>query len=154
MHRLRWFIAALIAAAASPQQKPEIADLSFMAGCWEVRDGAARIQETWLKPSGGTMIGMSRTVKEGKTASAEFMTIRQDESGLVLQVQVGLGGRPIPFRLIRLSPAEAVFSNHEHDFPQRIVYRHMPTGLFARTEGMVEGKERAMDYAMEPASCR
>ena len=41
-----------------------------------------------------------------------------------------------------------------HDFPQRILYRKVEGGLFARIEGVDKGKPRSVDFPMTAASCR
>ena len=46
-----------------------------------------------------------------------------------------------------------VFENPKHDFPQRIRYRLKGDTLHARIEGTINGKERAIDFPYQRASC-
>ncbi len=127
-----------------------IAQLVFMAGCWV--NGPT--EEVWLKPAGGTMLGVSRTVKEGKTTFTEYMQVVEEEGTLVMKVQLRLAAKMTAFKLIRLESNEAVFSNPEHDFPQRIIYRRQPDGsLFARIEGNLNGMPAHEDYPMKRGRC-
>ena len=62
------------------------------------------------------------------------------------------GGKITAFKLISFTNQEATFSNPEHDFPQRIIYRREPNGsLFARMEGNRNAKPAHEDYPMKRA---
>ena len=39
-----------------------IEKLSWLAGCWEQKDAQRHVEEQWMAPRGGTMLGMGRTV--------------------------------------------------------------------------------------------
>jgi hypothetical protein len=125
-----------------------------MAGCWEGQIGPVRIEEQWNKPAGGTMLGLSRNMKDGKVIFSEFMRINQDEGKIVYMARIGTKATPTPFELISMSADEAVFENLAHPFPQRIRYRREANGsLFARIEGVDKGKDRSEDFPMRRASC-
>jgi hypothetical protein len=148
--RAALFAIGLIAA----ENKPDVAQLAWMAGCWEGQTGPVRIEEQWSKPAGGAMLGLSRNMKDGKVIFSEFMRINQDEGKIVYTARIGTKATPTPFVLIRMSPDEVVFENPAHPFPQRIRYRREADGsLFARIEGVDKGKERGEDYPMQRARC-
>ena len=48
------------------EDKPCIVQLAWLAGCWEGQIGPVRIEEQWNKPAGGSMLGLSRNMKDGK----------------------------------------------------------------------------------------
>ncbi|HJV41052.1 DUF6265 family protein, partial [Caulobacter sp.] len=67
---------ALALAATPPAPPSEIDKLAFMAGCWTLTwPNGTKIEEQWLAPAGGTMLGMSRSVRDGKLREYEFMRI-------------------------------------------------------------------------------
>src|SRR5687768_17246364 len=70
--------------ALGQAQKASTDGLGWMAGCWEVtaRNGTMVISEQWMKPAGGSLIGMSRTVSGGKTVAWEFIRIVTDADGI------------------------------------------------------------------------
>jgi hypothetical protein len=147
---MRFTFLALVAflsggAAADLQQ------LSFLSGCW----AAAGVEEVWLKPEGGSMMGLSRTVKGGKTVFTEFLYISTNaDGGIVLNVQLKLAGKSTQFTLAEATDGSAMFSNPQHDYPQRIIYRRQPGGsLFARIEGTVNGKDRHDDFIYVRSKC-
>src|SRR5688572_21746616 len=116
--------------------------LAFMAGCWESAAGKnAQITEQWMKPAGGMMIGMGRTIAGGKAVDHEFMRIEQRGDDVVFIARPKANKEDTVFKLITLTAAEAVFENPTHDFPQRVIYRLGPTGgLNGRIEGTINGK--------------
>lgn len=129
-------------------------DLLFMAGCWAGRLGPMTVEEQWTPAVGGQMMGMARTVKAGRVIFSEFLRIRELADGtLVYTPRIGSVEKPVEFRAIRVSETEVVFENATHDFPQRILYRKMADGLFARIEGKDKGKDRGEDFPMRRVSC-
>lgn len=135
--------------AAAPAAKAD--DLAFMAGSWEM-EGPPRIEEQWMKPAGGTLIGMGRVSGDGTTFFFEFLRVETRGDGLYYVAQPK-GGPPTAFRLVRLAPGEAVFENLEHDFPKRLIYRKLPDGrLFARTEGDGTEKEKPSEFIYHRAA--
>jgi len=142
----------VLAQAQSP--KPSINDLSWLAGCWEGQTKGREVTEQWMKPGGGIMLGMARTVAQGKAAEFEFTQIREDKDGAIYYVAKPSGQAEASFKLINLENKEAVFENPQHDFPQRIIYRLQPDGLlFARVEATVKGQLRGIDYPYKRAKC-
>ena len=136
------------------QASASVDDLSWISGCWELRNGNRTTTEWWMKPSGGTMIGMSRTVTGDKTTAFEFLQIRQQSSDL-FYVAKPSGQEEASFKLVRRSDREAIFENPQHDFPQRIIYRLQADGsLAARIEGKMNGTDRGVDYPMKRAACQ
>ena len=134
--------------------KPSINDLSWLAGCWEANMRGNQVNEQWMKPAGGIMLGMARTVILGKTIEFEFTQIREDKDGAIYYVAKPSGQAEASFKLVKLENKEAVFENPEHDFPQRVIYRLQPDGsLFARVEANDKGKIRGLDYPYKRAKC-
>lgn len=139
-----------LAAAAPPPAPPD-----WMAGCW-AGAGAAGSEEQWMKPAGGMMLGMSRTVKGGRVVFHEFMTMEIKADGkLVFTARTGAESKAVPFTAIRYSAEEVVFENPDHDFPQRVIYRRTDSGsgLLGRIEGVEKGKPRAADFPMKRVAC-
>ena len=107
-----------------------------------------------MKPAGGTLIGMSRTVRGGKTTGFEYIRVEATTSGIYYVAKPSSNKEETRFKLVKSSVAEVVFENLGHDFPQRIIYRQPSTDeLFARIEGMRDGKLNGMDIPMSRVSC-
>ena len=106
-----------------------------------------------MKPAGQTMLGMSRTIANGKTREFEFIRIVQEDNGDIFFVANPSGQKEARFKLMILTDREARFENPEHDFPQRIIYRRNGESLVGRVEGMSKGKERAVDFPLTRVPC-
>jgi hypothetical protein len=139
---------------SNASQKVGIERLEWISGCWVLDDGKERTEETWMKPAGKSMLGMSRTVAGGKAVFTEHIEIREANGQISYIVALGMGAKPTVFKLIKSSDSEVVFENPEHDFPQRIIYRRESTdALFARIEGAEKGVNKAMDYRYKRSKC-
>jgi hypothetical protein len=86
-----------------------VEDLAWMAGHWGATIDGVEMEEVWLAPNGGVMLGMHRDVKKTKTFF-EFLRIAATAEGIAYLAQPG--GRPAtPFLLTTVSPTRAVFAN-------------------------------------------
>lgn len=150
---MRSLIAVVLLAAAgapaSPADPPapaaDITSLSWMVGGWAANEAGKSNEEHWLAARGGTMLGLHRDVKGGKTTGFEFLRIESRPEGLVYLASPG--GKPAtPFRATLVSGDRVVFENKEHDFPQRVLYWRAPGALHARIEGTIGGKTQSMEW--------
>ncbi len=147
---------AFVPAAFSQEAKPKVDDLMWMAGCWElsVPQRKMTIAEQWMKPSGGSLIGMGRTVVDGKTVSYEFLRIVTGDAGIDYIAKPSSSKDETAFRLSKASATEVIFENPAHDFPQRVIYKKGEgDSLFARIEGTQNGKANGMDIPMKRMKC-
>ena len=143
---------SLIAVAAARPGAGETARLGWLTGCWEMRRGALVVEEQWMAPRGGTMLGMSRTARGDSTLEYELVVIRSRGDTLVYQAHPS--GQPgAEFAATEVSDSHVVFANPAHDFPQRISYRARPDSLVARVEGMRGGRTRSRDFPYRRAAC-
>jgi hypothetical protein len=132
--------------AAQPPPEGDVTRLAWLTGCWSLaRSSGAETEEHWMSPKGGTLLGMSRTVRAGKTVEHEFLQIRIEAGRLVYEARPS--GQPPAVFPIKLLEADSVtFENPSHDFPQRISYRRTAGGVTARIEGTSDGKSRGIDF--------
>lgn len=150
------FLAALSVTLAAPARAagPEVEDLAWLAGCWAGQFGEAGTVEQWLPPAGGTMLGMSRTVKQGRTVEFEFMQLRRLPEGEIAFIPQPAGRPPTTFRLTQFGAMDAVFENPAHDFPQKIRYtRPDPSRLVASIEGQRNGNLRRIEFNFTRSAC-
>jgi Domain of unknown function (DUF6265) len=146
-------LCAVLLATAAQQSKSTYDKVSWIAGCWEGAMGSGKTQEQWMKPEGDSMLGMSRTVVNGKTPFFEFLQIKRDGEDLVY-IARPQGKEPTPFKLVKLNDSAAVFENLEHDFPQRIAYQRQIDGsLLAAIEGVEKGKPKRVEFPMQRVKC-
>jgi uncharacterized protein DUF6265 len=132
---------------------PPISNLAWLTGCWERRAGSRLVEEQWMAPRGGTMLGMSRTVR-GDTL-VEFEQVRIYERGGSLVYAANPSGQePAEFVSTSITDSMVVFENPAHDFPQRIVYRRAGAdSLAASVEGAFQGKPRTVRFPYTRTEC-
>lgn len=140
--------ALLFAASALPTHASE---LGWMSGCWRA-DGEPGNEEHWLKPAGGSVLGISRTVRHERTVAYEYMRIVEENGGLVF-VASPSGQRETAFPLVAAEKQRLVFENKTHDFPQRVIYARDGDRLVGRIEGIEQGKPHAIDFPLERTDC-
>ena len=128
----------------------QIIDFAWLAGGWRARQWGGELEERWLAPAGGTMLGVSRLVRDGATPFYEFMRLEAGDGGATLTVYVQ-GGAGTDFELTRMGEREAVFTNPGND-PSEIFYRAEPGGgLFAHIRGVRNGEEYTEPFRFERA---
>lgn len=132
----------------------EIVEVHWLAGCWASDSGEPGSGEQWTIPAGGSMLGVNRTVRGGRTTAFEFMRITETEHGELLFIASPSGQETTTFLLLSISDDEVVFENPDHDFPQRVIYRRESPGrLLGRIEGEIGGQERSIEFPMTRTDC-
>jgi Domain of unknown function (DUF6265) len=137
--------AAVLPQTPSAQATAKVDALAWLSGCWSMTRPDGMTEEHWMKPAGGSMLGMSRTVRGARTTEFEFLQIREQGDKLVYIAKPS-GQAEASFPSKSITDREVVFENPTHDFPQRIIYRKTPEGrIAARVEGTMNGQPRGFD---------
>ena len=98
------------------------------------------------------MIGVSRTIRDGKLTEYEMVVLRERGDGLAYEAHPS--GQPAAtFLSTRISASELVFENSSHDFPQQIGYRLNGDALLAWIRGMQNGKDRRIEFPYTRTRC-
>ena len=141
------FVATALAATVPSARADEaqLALLGWLPGCWNTEQAEPGSGEPWLPLAGGSLLGVSRTVRGGKAIGFEFMRIAQQEERWVFLAQPG-GGAVTTFPVEHMARDRVVFTNPAHDFPKRVIYsRPDADTLHARVDdGRDDGK--AMEW--------
>ena len=132
-------------ASAATAAADDASRLSWLTGCWTGSDGEVTTEEHWTSAAGGAMLGMNKAVADGRVVFFEFLRIVPQE-GRLCYLASPAGKPPTAFCATTVSDQRVVFENREHDYPQRIVYERHGELLRARTEGVVDGKERSESW--------
>jgi uncharacterized protein DUF6265 len=131
---------------------PSIRDVAWMSGCWELTRNGRHVVEQWTAAEGGTLLGVSRTVANGKTTEWEFLIVREGPHGLEYVAKPS-GQAEATFTSTAVTSAEVAFENPAHDFPKKIVYRRSGDTLHAAIEGPVNGQTRRVEFPYTRAAC-
>jgi hypothetical protein len=146
-------VSILFAAQPAANGQLTVERVGWLQGCWRSTRGDATIEEQWMAPRGGSMLGMGRTVRGGKTVEYELVLIAERDGRLAYEAHPS-GQPPATFLSTTVSEASIVFENPQHDFPQQVGYRREgAAGLEAWIEGLANGKSRRVDFSYQRARC-
>lgn len=126
----------------------------WLAGCWVARVGGGTTREVWMAPEGDMMVGMSRTVREGRAPGWEHLLLAP-RNGVLTYTALPSGQALTHFPLARAGPGMLRFENPDHDFPRALEYRRAggpgADSVHARVFGAVTDVEPAfvLRYARE-----
>ena len=141
------------AAAASAQSAPRVHQVGWLTGCWERASGRRMVEEQWMRPRGGLMLGAGRTVDGDSLVEFEQVRILE-RAGRLVYAAAPSGQAPAEFESIAVTDSSVTFENAAHEFPQRVLYRRVGAdSLIARVEGTRGGKLRGVDFAYHRAVC-
>lgn len=125
----------------------------WLAGCWKASVRDLTIEEQWMAFSAGSMLGMSRTIRNGELTGYELLLLQQEDRDWLYEAHPS-GQRAASFVSVALSDTTVVFSNPEHDFPQTITYvRTNPDSLLATIAGEEDGRFREYQFPYRRVSC-
>ena len=143
---------ALFAAAANyPSVRLE--RIAWLQGCWRAESPARVIEENWMAPRSGTMLGVSRTVRGDSLAEYELILLREQEGGLAYRAHPS-GQASATFTAREANDSQVVFENRAHDFPQRVGYRRVGAdSLVAWIEGERGGRTRRVEFPYRRVRC-
>ena len=148
------FASALTASNIAHAQGDPLVAMAWLAGCWAAEGREPGSVEHWLAPAGGTMLGMSRTVRSGRTVQFEFMQFRMGANGKLEFVALPSGQKETSFALVSSSEGLASFEAPAHDFPQKVTYQALPgERMVGRIEGTVSGRSRVIEFPHKRVPC-
>ena len=149
--------ASIVGSVPHSAASGRIDSIAWLSGCWERSSQRTTTEEQWTRPAGGTMLGLSRTVRRlaerDSTTEFEFLRVFVRDGRLVYAA-LPSGQRYTEFVESESTDTSVVFANPSHDFPQFIRYaRRGPDSLVARIDGTIQGRARAIDFPYARARC-
>lgn len=143
----------LLAGAVDAQSNQSIDRVGWIAGCWMRTTSTSTVEEQWMAPRGGALLGMSRTVANGVVREYEFLRIFFAGDTLVYAATPS-GQAYSEFRSISIGARDIVFENLKHDFPQRIGYKAIGRdSIIAFIEGPRGGANRRIEFPYVRTAC-
>jgi hypothetical protein len=134
------------------RQSAGIGQLAWLKGCWEAAGSGRSVEEQWTAPKGGSMIGVSRTVRGDSLVAYEFVLLRERGDRLVYQAHPS--GQPsAEFVSSVVSADSVIFENPAHDFPQRVGYRRNGDRLLGWIDGTRNGQARRAEFPYRRTAC-
>jgi hypothetical protein len=133
----------------------KIGKLGWLAGCWKRVYGRRAVEEQWMAPRAGLMLGIGRTTNAAGDTLIEFEQTKIQQRGNDLVFTASPSAQSTDsFTAIAVSDSSVTFENKAHDFPQRVGYTIKADGsLAAWIEGTQGGKTRHVDFPYTRATC-
>lgn len=145
---------AVFCGTSAPAAAQNSAVLGWMTGCWAAQGGEPGSGEVWTTATAGSLFGVSRTVKGGKTVAWEYMQIRDEADGTYFVARPS-GQAEGRFKAVTVTGARAVFENPAHDFPTRVIYERRPDGtMLGRIEGTRNSRPVVVDFPFVRTPCQ
>lgn len=140
-------------ACAQPLASQDTRLPAWLSGCWRMLGPEQQVEEIWLAPAGGTLVGMSRTVVRDSLRGFEIMVVRPGVNGLVFEATPS-GQPPATFLVAGQADSAITFQNLTHDFPQVIRYSAIGgDSLVAVISGTVRDRQRTITYEYARVRC-
>ena len=153
MKRVILSVAMVVSASGAGAQTVSIKDVAWLQGCWEMREGDRVVEERWMPPRAGSMLGIGRTTRGDKLIEHEFVVLTERDGRLAYEAHPS-GQATATFMSKPISGREVVFEDFTHDFPQRVGYRSRGPGqLLAWVEGTSGGRTRRVEFAYRTVNC-
>jgi len=67
--------------------------IAWLQGCWRAHSPTHVIEENWMAPLGGAMLGVGRTVRRDSLAEFELIVLRERDGALAYEAHPRLAGR-------------------------------------------------------------
>jgi hypothetical protein len=102
---------------SAPLLHQSVDALAWLAGSWLSHHDGDALEETWMPPGAGVLLGMFRWQRAGQPRFYELMAIEPDEGRLTMRLKHFNPGlvawedkaEAVTFDLVALAPREAVF---------------------------------------------
>jgi hypothetical protein len=110
-----------------------IAQVGWIAGVWAGATGPSSVEERWTPPAGGSMLAISRTLRNETMMAFEFLCIAERDGSLLYSAMPNGRTPATHFMLTSITTDVATFENPSHDYPKLIRYTKKPDGSLETT---------------------
>lgn len=147
--------AASIPAPVIAPGKNTVDAFQWMTGCWQAksaRDGST-INETWLSPRGGSLLGIGQTYLDNKTTGWEAMRVYDEAGAVKLWLRPGLRSE-LTLTLEAAGDAFNAFSAKEGDTTTKLRYERKSATEMLATFRLEQGENRrGADFLFAKVEC-
>lgn len=138
---------------AAAQAPVSVGHAAWLAGCWSAARGKATFEEQWMAPAAGTMLGMGRTIRDGKLDDYELLIIRAQPGRVDYEAHPMMQPTAV-FTATVVSDTLLQFENPRHDFPRLIAYqRRGADSLVARIAAGPASSDQQILFAYRRVAC-
>jgi len=128
------------AQSANPPANATLANLAWLEGRWQGTWGPRIIDQTWMAPKAGTMIGVFREVGNDNTLVVELFSLVETSAGIEYRsrhftpsLAPWETSAPSVLKLTSADPARIVFENALDGKPKRVVFTRTGPDTYTST---------------------
>lgn len=132
---------------------PSVEQVSWLAGCLEMRSGDQIVEEQRMGVRGASMLGMARTTTSNGLVEYELTLIHERAGKIIFEARPS--GQPAAvFTATSVGGDSVVFTAPQHDYPQIVGYRRAgPDSVVAWIDGSSGAKRRRVEFSYRRVSC-
>ena len=119
-----------LTAAQGQAKESKLDQLKWLEGAWTLESDGAVVEEHWIAPRGGLMLGCGRTLAQDKAVFFEFMRIEERPAGVYYVAHPAAHSPGTDFMLTTFEKDSWTFENPDHDFPRVIRYTRKGESAF------------------------
>jgi Domain of unknown function (DUF6265) len=127
----------------------------WLVGCWQAKSArdASTINETWLSPRGGSLMGIGQTYVDGKTPGWEAMRMYDEAGSVKLWLRPGLRNE-LTLTLEAAGENFAAFLVKEGDSTTKLRYERKSATELLATFRLEQGENRrGADFLFAKMEC-
>jgi hypothetical protein len=128
---------------------PEMDKLSWLTGKWQNLSDEGNAVEIWERTKDSAYNAISYLIKAKDTITSETILLEQKSKDIyyIPTVKGQNNAMAVKFVLTSSPPAQLVFENSKHDFPQMITYTRIgEDSLLVVISGKVNGQMRTEEF--------
>jgi hypothetical protein len=128
---------------------PEMDKLSWLTGKWQNISDEGIAVEIWERTKDSAYNAISYILKAKDTLSSERIVLEQRNKDIfyIPTVKGQNNGKAVEFILTSSTPAQLIFENSKHDFPQLIIYNKISNdSMMAVISGKHDGKPESIQF--------
>lgn len=114
--------------SAAPKVPATIAQAAWIGTTWVGQVKTTTTEERWTAPSGGAMLAVARTMRDGVMSSFEFLCIVERGGTLVYYAMPNGRSPATAFTLSAITEDSVTFENPAHDYPKVVRYSKTADG--------------------------
>lgn len=127
-----------------------VSDFIWLEGKWTGTAEGMVFYEEWKPLQGNLLDGKGGAIENMDTVFSEKIKIEQRGEDVFYTANVAENSVPVDFKFTGYKNDSIVFENHQHDFPQRVVYFRLPDNkLYACIDGLNAGKYKRVEFSYE-----
>ncbi|AWA30140.1 hypothetical protein HYN48_08635 [Flavobacterium magnum] len=144
-------LCAVISSCKNERRYDRIENAKWLIGRWENDSRAGKLVEEWSTFNDSMIIGSGMFVTGTDTVFSEDLWLEQhgDSLSYFAKVYGQNNSRKVEFKMTSSTKDQMVFENPTHDFPNKIVYRHVQDSLIADVSGVSKGQPKTEHFAMK-----